>query len=91
MPLLILLKTKPRFRTSVVSNPNIIGQNPTQGFIWFLTRRQVGAWNAFAGEVGGERSCPRSATAIHSVIADRVANLSLERQTLYHWAIAAPI
>jgi len=30
----------------------------------------------------GERSCPRSATAIHSVAADRTANLPIGRRTL---------
>jgi len=39
----------------------------------------------------GERSCPRSGTAIHSVTVDRPPNLPIERRTLYHWAIAAPI
>ena len=38
----------------------------------------------------GEHSCPRSATAIHSMTVDRTPNLPIERQTLYHWAIAAP-
>jgi len=32
----------------------------------------------------GERSFPRSATAIHSVAVDRAPNLSVERRTLYH-------
>ena len=39
--------------------------------------------------VWGERFCPRSATAIHSVAVDRTPNLSIGRRTLYHWAIAA--
>ena len=35
----------------------------------------------------GERSCPRSATAIHSVAADRTRDISIEKRTLYHWTI----
>jgi len=38
----------------------------------------------------GERSCPSSATAIHSVAVDRTTNLPIERLTLDHWAIVAP-
>jgi len=37
----------------------------------------------------GERPCPRSATALHSVVVDQTPNLPTERRTLYHWAIAA--
>ena len=36
-----------------------------------------------------EGSCPRSATATPQVAVDRTTKLSIERQTLYHWAIAA--
>jgi len=32
----------------------------------------------------GERSFPRSTTAIHSVAVDRTPNLPIERRTLYH-------
>jgi len=39
--------------------------------------------------VWGERSCPRSATAIHSVAVGRTSNLPIW-WTLCHWAIAAP-
>ena len=35
-----------------------------------------------------ERSCPRSATSVHSVVADRTPNLPIETRTLCHWAIA---
>jgi len=38
----------------------------------------------------GERSCPRSATAISSVAMDRKPNLPIGRRTLYHWAISSP-
>jgi len=36
----------------------------------------------------GERSCPRSATAIHSVFVDQTPNLPIGRRTLYHRTIA---
>ena len=39
----------------------------------------------------GERSCPTSATAIHSVVMRRTASLTIERRTLHHRAIAAPL
>jgi len=35
------------------------------------------------------RSCPSSYTAIYSVAVDRTPNLSIDRRTLYHWAMAA--
>jgi len=38
----------------------------------------------------GKRSCPKSATAIHSVAVDRPSNFPIERRTLYHWATATP-
>jgi len=38
-----------------------------------------------------ERSCPRSATTIHSAAVDRSPNLPLEGRTLYYWAIAAQL
>jgi len=39
---------------------------------------------AFCRGGWGERSCPRSATAIHSVAMDRTLHLPIERRTLYH-------
>jgi len=45
----------------------------------------------FIGVVWGERSCPRSATAIHSVAVDRTPNLPIERRKLYHWANRCPV
>jgi len=36
----------------------------------------------------GQRSCPRSTTASHSVFVNWTYNLAIERRTLYHWAIA---
>jgi len=38
----------------------------------------------------GERSCPRSATAFHSVSVNWIHNLPIVRRTLYHRAIVAP-
>ena len=35
----------------------------------------------------GERSCPRSATAIPSVTVDRTPNLPVRRRTLHHWSM----
>jgi len=35
----------------------------------------------------GERSCPRSTAAIHSMAVGRKRNLSIERRTLYHRVI----
>ena len=37
----------------------------------------------------GERSCPRSTTASHSVALNWTRNLPIERRTLYHWVVAA--
>jgi len=48
--------------------------------------RQTAAWLTIFGRDGwGERSCPRSTTAIHSVAVDRSLNFPIERRTLYHW------
>ena len=38
-----------------------------------------------------ERSCPRSASAIPSVVVDQTPNLPIERRTLHPWAIAAQV
>jgi len=58
--------------------------------------RQLAAWQrlkcaSYRGSWGG-RSCPRSATEIHSVAVDRTPNfpIPIEGRILYHWAIAAP-
>jgi len=40
--------------------------------------------NAFCRGDCGERSCPWSATAIHSVAVDRTHNLSVDSRILYH-------
>jgi len=37
-----------------------------------------------------ERSCPRSATALHSVSVNWTHNLPVLRRKLHHWAIATP-
>ena len=47
-------------------------------FFFFFVNFSRGDW--------GERSCPRSATAIHSVAVNRTHNLPTGRRTLYHWA-----
>ena len=36
--------------------------------------------------VGANALCPKSATAIHSVVVDRTLNLRIGRRALYHWA-----
>ena len=38
----------------------------------------------------GERSRPRSATAIHTAAVGRTPNLPIERRTLHHWLVPAP-
>jgi len=38
----------------------------------------------------GERSYPRSSTALHSVSVNWTHNLPIDRWSLYHWAIVAP-
>jgi len=39
----------------------------------------------------GERSCPRSATAIHSVAVDRTPNLPIRRRTLTYIVATSPL
>jgi len=58
--------------------------------IWFWRRQFApGQSTNFASCRGGrgKRSCPMSATEIHSV--GRTPNLSIEGRTLCHWIIAA--
>jgi len=38
----------------------------------------------------GERSFPRSATEIPSVVVDRIPNLPIGRRTQHHWVTVAP-
>jgi len=61
-------------------------------FLWFWWRQLAACrrlkYASYRGS-WGERSCPRSATAIHSVSVNRTNNLPIERWTLHHWAIAA--
>ena len=39
----------------------------------------------------GERSCPRDATAFHSMSVNLTHNLPIVKRTLCHWAIVAPV
>ena len=46
---------------------------------------------AFCQGGWGEHSCPRSATASHSMVVDRTPILPIERRILYHWANCCPV
>jgi len=63
-------------------------------FVLFFWWRQLAAGGSLNCDCcwgcWGERSRPRSVTAIHSLALDRTPNLPIGRRTLYHKAIAAP-
>jgi len=70
----------------------IVWDMPRKVFV--IWRRQLAACQSlkYVPDRGslGERSCPRSTLATHSVSVNWTHNFPVERRIFYHWAIAGP-
>jgi len=77
-----------RHRNVYLTSSALIMRNLVLFFFWWpqlaagLSLNCASYWGGW-----GERSCPRSVTAIHSVALDRTPNLPFGRRTLNHWTI----